>query len=835
MSGDYDDDEDSLGSEGYDDNRQYNNNDNDIHLNPMPVQVPEPNFREYIMDNLNANMVAPINNRPGGRNPVYKARLGSLDNVKEQYGKVFSLIDLYNFVNAQRTDLLDQFQQCNLNLVLANGDDSLLAVAAFNGSLNCLQYLIDVGVDLDYQASDGVTALMSCVYAAWNDRMAETIQRLILAGANVNITEKKYGFNVIQLAYARHNINVLKTLMNLGIDISNVLINGLSPIEYILTQVTDTSMDEILTTLIENSIDTLFTRIPRLLHFLARKSTPYLEQLLRKNCPDKNKVADNNDTVDKDKNDVTDKKNDIDITLIDSFNYDLIFSNYLDQYYSEETTSLQSKPNNNNNDINILLERDGNGMTPLHYAVDANLIDNVKLLLEYGSGNGKGNIDLNSPMYRSLFDQIITQNKFYIMELFIDYGVRFDPTRQWIHWYFSNYVNNINRNVIEIILKHTKHIPIFNKTVSRPFKNCNCSIFDLALLNVIPDIIERIIIDQPKHFRYNHDTRCKSSNCNHNQQSGVQYFLDRLGSRRLQSFDKTDVFTTMYLLLKYNYATESIISEISWNHLSDNNIATLFEHFGVLNFGKIFDNYPLNHHHRDLRKWLVCHSKTMHFTPRNTEEYGTDEPIDDIPSEDFVLLDNDIVWSLDNLYQYLFSTVKGVNEYDRSSPWKGEQIISPDDLQRLSNSDHPMAVKIYNYMSVTQYLKHLPLELIDQLADIGSIFSAKGAHFENTLAKIVTPDEAVEWSDVRNFESTNAMPKLSHNLSTKISDLKQHTMEIDLLSIYTKLTNEQKDCLYSLNSELSNVNFKKLFEGTYCIMTLGAHLTNVKKALTKWK
>jgi ankyrin repeat protein len=755
--------------------------------------------------------------------------MNSLDKVKSKYGKVFTLADLYTLALNERTDILDEYQKSNLNLVLASGDDSLLAVAAFNGSIACLQYLLDVGVDLDYQANDGVTAIMNCVYASWSNNVAEVVQRLVLAGANLNLVEK-HGLNVIQLAYVRRHTAILKTFMNLGINITDVMILGLSPIEYILTKVTDTSMDDLFTILIENSIDSLFARIPRLLHFLSRKSTPYLEQLLRKNLSPSNNTSLATSRIDDDTpeppNTSTQDEDDVDL-IVDfniDFNSEWIFT---PDDFVFPSSPIQSIINNSNR--NIVLEMDANGWTPLHHAVDANLLDNAELLIEYGR------IDLNVPMYLALFDKIISKNMLRMMILFIEHGIKFDPKRQWIHWYFSNYVNSSNNAVIDLILNHTLDLaPIIDLSIIRKDLNkCNCTIFNKAVSMIYPRIVERILINSNSHT-YNFDHICKSSDCRYYQYTVIQDFVSRLASGVLNNYPQKDVFRMFHLLLRFNLTRDINFTNYDWSYLNNENIASLLEHFGLVDFGQMLDNKPLNGSNRAIRKWLVCHSKTMKYTARNTEEYGTFEPIVDIPSEDFVLLHNDIVWSMDSLYQYLFSTVNGVNVYDDSSPWKGQNILTPNDLSRLHSTLHPIASKIYNYMSVSNHLKILPVSLLDKFAYIGSIFSARGEHFEKELEKILLPEEAVEWAEVRNFESTNAMPKLSHELLTKIMKLKQETMAM-LFSIYTNMTSEQKNCLESLNVELSEENFIKLFKGEYCTMTMGSYLTKVVKALTQWK
>jgi hypothetical protein len=297
---------------------------------------------------------------------------------------------------------------------------------------------------------------------------------------------------------------------------------------------------------------------------------------------------------------------------------------------------------------------------------------------------------------------------------------------------------------------------------------------------------------------------------------------------------KSDVFRILLLLIQHNFITPEIINQYNWDSIYDPNIATLLEEYNLLNFRLILPNGLSLTHTRMIRKWLICHSKTMKYTPRNTEEYGTFESIVDIPHEDFCFTDSGIIWSFQNLYQYLFNVVRGVNAYDSSSPWAGEQILNSVDLNRFANTDHPFAIKIYNYMSVSKYLEFLPTSLLEQLYHIGQVFSAKGELFEQDLALILTPDELAEWADVRNFQSTNAMPKLSHDLLVKINKMKEDTMLI-FFSLYTKLSCTQIDVLSQLNPELNSDTFQKLFNGEFCTMTMGSYLTKLYKSLTKWK
>jgi ankyrin repeat protein len=759
------------------------------------------------------------------RKPIYKGIMNPLGFPKASYQKVVALSDLYDFCKHSRIDLLDQFQNCNLNLVLTPGDDSLLTIAAFNGSVVCFQYLLDVGVDINYRASDGVTALMACVYAVWSDRISQIVEKLLLAGADINIIDK-HGLNAIQIAFLRRNSGFLKSIANFGISIGDCNVLGMKPIEYILTKVTDSSMDAILILLIENSIGDLFTQIPFLIHFLSKKNTPFLEQLLRKNY---------NSFIHESKNvvNVTNVVNAMGIAMDqdqESFNSQWLFSDSSDQSPIDlpNVVCQKNTPILNQN-TQVVLKVDQYGLTPIHYAVNAGILGNVELLLDYGQ------VNLNLSIFRNLFDKMILASSIKMINLFLEYGAKFYPEREWLSWYLSHY-NTFSLEMVNLIFYKTRfqHYRIQNISIQHSV-GCTCTVFNYTIRHLLSQYLENLIININTSNRSSLDSnKCNYRQCYFYQQTPVHYFLHRLSSCEYKDSPMDfDVFRILFILIRYNFITIDDINLYDWTHIYDPKFASLLEEYNLIHFGNLFSNNPYLATTGTIRKWLICHSKNFKYTPRNTEEYGTFESIADIPYEDFFLTESGIIWSYENLYQYLFNIVRGVNAYDASSPWAGEPILSNRDFTCLVSNENPFAKKIYNYMSVSKYLEFLPTTLLEQLYHIGQVFSAKGNLFEKDLALILAPAEVAEWADVRNFKSTNAMPKLSHDLLIKINKMKEDTMAI-LFSLYGQLSPVQIDVLSQLNPELNPNTFQKLFNGEFCTMTMGSYLTKLYKSLTKW-
>jgi hypothetical protein len=515
----------------------------------------------------------------------------------------------------------------------------------------------------------------------------------------------------------------------------------------------------------------------------------------------------------------------------ESFNSDWLFSDSTDQSRPIAVPNVVYQNNTSilNQNSQLILKVDQHGLTPLHYAVNSGMLGNVELLLDYGQ------VNLNLSIFRNLFDKMILSNSINMINLFIEYGAKFYPEREWLSWYLSNFIH-FNLAMVNLIYHKTRfqHNRIQNISIHR-VGGCTCTIFNFSVRHLLSRCLENLIMNT-SHKSHLDSNTCNSKLCNFYKQTPVHYFLYRLsGDEYKNSTMNSDVFRILFLLIRYNFITIDDINKHDWTHIYDPKIATLLEEYNLIHFGNIFSNNPyLATSGGTIRKWLICHSKSIKYTPRNTEEYGTFESIADIPDEDFFLTESGIIWSYENLYQYLFNIVRGVNAYDASCPWAGEPILSNRDLTRLGNNENLFAKKIYNYMSVSKYLEFLPTTLLEQLYHIGQVFSAKGNLFEKDLALILAPAEVAEWADVRNFQSTNAMPKLSHDLLIKINKMKEDTMAI-LFSLYAQLSPVQIDVLSQLNPELNPNTFQKLFNGEFCTMTMGSYLTKLYKSLTKWK
>ncbi len=93
-------------------------------------------------------------------------------------------------------------------------DYAPLGLAAKNGNLEKMRYLLQAGADVQLQGRHGYTALIHATYAP--DENTEIIETLLKAGADPKAKPYRHtGETAIRVAYMRDQFNVMKLLFEI--------------------------------------------------------------------------------------------------------------------------------------------------------------------------------------------------------------------------------------------------------------------------------------------------------------------------------------------------------------------------------------------------------------------------------------------------------------------------------------------------------------------------------------------------------------------------------------------------------------------------------------------
>lgn len=102
--------------------------------------------------------------------------------------------------------------------------DSCLIVAAHEGDMETVKYLMDIGVNVNTKSkNDGLTALM----AATMNSHTKIVGLLLERGADVNVTTEE-GYTALMIASNQGDIDIVKLLLNQGADVHANSTSGLS-------------------------------------------------------------------------------------------------------------------------------------------------------------------------------------------------------------------------------------------------------------------------------------------------------------------------------------------------------------------------------------------------------------------------------------------------------------------------------------------------------------------------------------------------------------------------------------------------------------------------------
>tara|TARA_R100001163_G_C5068512_1_gene209056 strand:- start:928 stop:3411 length:2484 start_codon:yes stop_codon:yes gene_type:complete len=772
----------------------------------------------------------------------------------ESNRKTFTISNIYGLIDSGNIAGLNQFFTNSLSLISNDGDDSLLMTSVSKGSLNCFGYLLDNNVDIVYSARDGETALSIPAYA-WTSNSEEMIRRLVIAGADLYSKNNK-NQSPCEVAFIKGRCEMIKVLVEMGFDLNRANPEGMHPIQYCLknsNKFNDDFIDWLISKFCDDNNDEF------LIKNLTNNGKESITDLLSKLCGHpsmlfKKIVYQMGNDIRKEHQQQKEKWEQGMNDIFDYFDPDLLNIDVISTLATKINKDIKTKLNEKLNPIISSSRR------LLFKIIENKCVENLGILLE------EAEIDINDPSSLGTAtwnDKILTPLEYAILlknseiiKLLLNNGANVDPRKQdWI-----NFMNNFDcgRSIFSLITNNIirKH-PYYNFVdceITRSNRTCNCSKLARAIKNNNANLVENILYNGTaiKEFKCNYN-KCHFNYgiyygfYNSNFKNSYEYYnLDRNYSK--SEFEK-DQFRILSLLLKFGFNINNQglnYKNLSFSHLISNCKRSVF--FSLLEeygfnisrlYSSIFDIPKM------VRKWTICWSKTSIFKIANIdkEEYGTEELIVDIPDDEFIVLNNEgryIVWDINSLYNYVTYTVQGVNEYDSGSPWSGTKILTSWDIRRLS-SFNDKGNRLANYMKISDHIKIL-CNIQQKLEYCGSIFSARGDIFEAKLIEELNDREKEEWlisrEDIPNPENGNegrepAMPRMDPSLARKIEKLKRTTMT-EWYEIYNKMTSKEIESLNYINDNLNPENFTKMFNGNYCVMSIGHNMIRAHKRLTQW-
>ncbi|HEX5623447.1 MAG TPA: ankyrin repeat domain-containing protein [Sulfuricurvum sp.] len=116
----------------------------------------------------------------------------------------------------------------NVNDVEENGESVLCFALRYHCDQDILDLLIDSGADIYHTDHEGVSVFDVAV--TYNN--LPLIQRLIAGGFDVNVPTRRSGFTPLMGAVCYGRVEVIKTLLEMGVDVSARDGQGLSAIDF---------------------------------------------------------------------------------------------------------------------------------------------------------------------------------------------------------------------------------------------------------------------------------------------------------------------------------------------------------------------------------------------------------------------------------------------------------------------------------------------------------------------------------------------------------------------------------------------------------------------------
>lgn len=461
--------------------------------------------------------------------------------------------------------------------------------------------------------------------------------------------------------------------------------------------------------------------------------------------------------------------------------------------------------------VQQLHEPNKRGLTPFLLALTNNKHNNIRRFHKYMKP---------TPVESSIFYEIALQHNA-VQSLYVlhELNYTFSSRQNWLEFFISMHVRNgnlvFNDDILDIIFKMDPTPDNKNLCLYTNESNCNCSFFTIMVRNLHLDYVDSML---------SHGIATATLNCACEQHGTLLQQLFIYGRHKNISISPQEdlIYDILDTLLKAGLNPNDNVDHLSTCTNTDQLRLLLSYNTKIT---KNITSYPT----------FAWKTLTLHINMNiNKIVYGTEEDIEDIDDNDFLILHNGIVWDFKSFLNYLTSTVKGKNEYDSKSPWPNQVIWTQYDVNNIKKSLNPNAKAIIQFMNVSELYYKIPKNFIDIIKFSSSIFWARGEEWDNTIKTLFTPDEMSNWNEQKHNLADTYMPLLKGNLTAKIEKLKQEQLyhfQIAYLSLDEDITRNVLPRVLSF----FNIDFMdRLFRGKECIMETGRNLSKAYERLTSW-
>ena len=162
----------------------------------------------------------------------HACKVGDLETVKKYFDEFnvrYELLCMRFFVVMNgHLNVLKYIYQHGVDLQSFFGIYNPLTLAAEKGWVDITDFLLEIGVDINLQNSDGWTALM---YASWRGQTDVVDRLLSTRQCNVNLKDKK-GFTALFLAVENGHLEIVDRLIVYGANYYHVNNNGENLLHY---------------------------------------------------------------------------------------------------------------------------------------------------------------------------------------------------------------------------------------------------------------------------------------------------------------------------------------------------------------------------------------------------------------------------------------------------------------------------------------------------------------------------------------------------------------------------------------------------------------------------
>ena len=684
------------------------------------------------------------------------------------------LIEAFKNDNA---DFLMEFHLNILNMVNNPGDNTFLHTACIHNNLVAAEHLLKNGADSDLLNAENDTP----IWSAYKYNHPDIFNLLIKYKADIN-SYGPNGYTLLQDAMKNAKWNFVKLLLEQEKDIY-------------INKPTEGS----------ENIPTIFFLIDGI-------------------CNDPNNITNESEGITFLEQLITSNKLDLNLEYIDNSN-ESVFQRLLTINSSK---LLEILIKNNNFDIN---KRNKNGITILISYVKNNNIHNIDLL------HKTGRLDLNIPDNKSWtpIRWSISLHNFEMLKHLVSLGATVTPNL--IPLIINQCLSSIKDND-DILINNNFYnnaIEFLCSLIKEPIKNDNykcCTLLHHACLHGWTNIVKKIL-ENKINIDLSCDGNIKSPLCRgcgkHHSSNEEHNTSNNLISHRTPLYQATVNGHNDIVNILLDAGADIKKSSLNLDLTNPEYPIDSYEPYIIR--GLIDVSKPLNRYSQYLQK-SICLYKRLN---KNKVELISHLPVNTISNKLFILLDNGIVWNIENLVSYIIKVTNGINEYDSNAklidPAFTGEIFSPNDSEKIF-SFQPFGQKLKNFLTVLQVNSNIDPQFINLIDKVGSILWSRGLHFEERLRNILTQTEYNLWHSSWKFGlRDDAMPSMPSSISTSIEIDKQLFLT-DLYRAYDKLNDAQKKAFSAIYVD-KNKSFEKRLDqvcrAQFCVMTFGSFLVKTAK------